>query len=119
MKKKNSEFIGLLVPKETDNCLRLLSAIEDKGQGAVIRDILVEHFDHKYRQWSTDTLVDQLAQQLYSRWYSIYRDKKNLDAYLQGAKENLEIRHKLSKKLIIQISQKCKELQKKNLSQSK
>jgi hypothetical protein len=112
MEKGNSEFVGFLVPTETDDCLRLLSAIEDKGKGAVLRDILDTYLKHK--EWDPEVLVDNLARQLFSRWHSIYKDKKNLDAYLQGAKENLETRHKLSKKLITQISQRCKELQKKS-----
>jgi hypothetical protein len=115
MEKGNSEFIGFLVPKETDHCLRLLSAIEDKGKGAVLREILSTYLDHK--GWDPHALVGILAQQLYSRWYTIYRDKKNLDAYLQGVKENLENRHKLPKKLITKIAQRCKELQKKKQKQ--
>ena len=117
MEKNNTEFIGLYISPEMDNCLRLLSAIEDKGKGTVLRDILSTYLTHK--QWDTDVLVDVLAQRLYQRWFTIYRDKKNLDAYLQGVKEHLENKQKLSKKLIIQISQRCKELQKQNQSKSK
>lgn len=117
MEKKNSEYIGFLVPKETDDCLRLLSAIEDSSRGAVLRQILDTYLKHK--QWDETALVNQLAKQLYNRWYSIYRDKKNLDAYLQGAKENLETRHKLPKVLITQIAKRCKELQEKSQSKKK
>ena len=117
MEKGNSEFVGFLVSPETDSCLRLLSAIEDKAKGSVLRDILDTYLKHK--EWDPEALVDILADQLYSRWFAVYKDKKNLDAYLQGAKENLENRHKLPRKLVTKISQRCKELQKKNQSTSK
>jgi hypothetical protein len=117
MENNNTEFIGFLVSPEVDEMLRLLSAIEDKPKGAVLRDILTVYLTHK--GWDKDALVNVLAQQLYNRWLAVHSDKKNLDAYLQGVKENLEVRHKLSKKLIVQISHRCKELQKNNPSQSK
>ena len=106
-KEKYSEYVGLNVTKEMDDCLRLMSAMHDTGKGAIIRDIIETHMQDK--AWTVPNILSDFSMHLYSRWYFKYRDKKNLDEYLKIVKDDLKGRQKLPKYLIDAIVKQCKE----------
>ena len=108
----NTEFIGFLGTQEMDDCLRLLAVMRETRKGPIIREIL-EYYLLKHNT-TVESLTDGYASNLYSRWYTFHREKKNFDAYVKGVKEDLEKRQRLPRRLINEIVKKCKEQQKRN-----
>lgn len=105
-----SEFMGLLLPKQLDNCLRLQALLQGTSRSAMTRKILQETMENN--DWDEQNLVARYSQHLYSQWYLRYREATPFPEYLEQTKSKLVLKHKLPKSIIEAIIRECEEEQK-------
>jgi len=111
-----SEFMGILLPKQLDNCLRLQALLQGTSRSAMTRKILQETMENN--DWDEQNLIARYSQHLYSQWYLRYREATPFSYYLENIKSELKQKHKLPKSIIEAIIRECEEEQKRQ-SQSK
>ncbi|MBN2570511.1 MAG: hypothetical protein JXA68_00165 [Ignavibacteriales bacterium] len=112
MTKELTNFVGILLPKELDNILRVQAVLQDTSFSALLRDILQKHA--KERDWNSDGLIKKSAIYFSSEWNVRFSDTITFNEYLQRTKYTLEKKYKLPKHLVDNIIQECKEQQKLN-----
>lgn len=100
-------FIGFHVSEATKDCLRLQSVLRGIGVAEVLRDIIDGHYEDN--DISIDSLIDEIAEQTFSRWHTYWQEKMNYAAYIKKTAEDLRERQELSDELITLIVKACKE----------
>jgi len=115
-KGKYTAFVGILIPEELDNCLRLQSLSQGRSMSKLVR-LIVEQYA-KDNDWTEAVLIERYADYLYSIWYLRYRETKEFSMYLKERKITLSENGKIPKKLVLAIIKECGE-QKKKQSTSK
>lgn len=106
-----SEFMGVLLSKPLDNCLRLQSLLQGHSRGKLVRNIVQQYVEDN--DWTEENLIERYALHLYNQWYLRYRETQPFNTYIDDSKKDLKLRHKLPENLIKAIIKECEEQQKK------
>ena len=108
-----TEFIGILVPEELDNCVRLQTLLQGKSKSRIVRSIIEQYADDN--DWTEASLVKRYADYLHSLWHLRYRETKEFSVYLEETQIELLKSGKISVTLVIEIIKECDEQRKNQL----
>ena len=104
---EENKFVGIIMPRAIDDCLRIQSLLLGTGKSSLIRKIVAQHAGDN--NWTLDSLLDRYATHLYSQWDLRWQDTVPFRDYLNQQRIDLDKKHKLPNRLIKSIAEKCEE----------
>lgn len=102
-----SEFVGLMLPKEVEVCVRLQSLLQGVKKSATIRKIIIKNLDDN--GLTVAVLTERYATHLYTQWDLRYKDDSPFEQYIQDQKKYLLDVAKLPSELVDSIILECRE----------
>ena len=115
-KGKHTAFVGILLPEELNNCLRLQSLLQGKSKSKIVRKIVERYVEDN--DWTEPRLIKRYADYLLSLWHLRYRETKEFSIYIKEREITLTESVGIPSKLVLAIIKECKE-QKEKQSASK
>lgn len=103
----NTAFIGILVPDDMDNCLRLMALLQDVSKSTLVRNLLQTHMEEN--DWTEPNLIERYAIAVHSQWVLRYKEIKPFKTYLKGIEDQLRQKKAVSEDLLKLILKKCRE----------
>lgn len=104
----NTAFIGVLMPDEMDNCLRLMALLQGTSKSTLVRNIVQQNMSDN--GWTEPNLIERYAITVYSQWDLRYKETQSFKSYLTRIEGQLKKKKAVSEDLLGEIIKKCKEL---------
>ena len=104
-----SEFMGILLTKETDNCLRLQSLLQGVSRGELTRNIIDKYVAEN--GLTTSVLIDRYSEYIYTEWRLRYKERYEFQEFVDKHYISVMEKQGQPRLLINGIVKRCKELE--------
>lgn len=106
-----TEFMGILLTKEIDTCLRLQSLLRGVSRAELIRDLVEEYL--KSNQLSSESLLERYAEYIHTEWHFRFREKYTFKEFVRQHYVPAIKKQNHPDELVSLIIKKCEEVAKK------
>ena len=103
-----TEFMGTLLTKEVDTCLRLQSLLLGVSRAELVRELITDYI--KEYEFTSEKLIERYATYIYSEWELRYKEKYRFKDYLSTHYIPAIRKQNHPEALILQIVKKCEEV---------